>query len=99
MGDRLFAITDAVTETTQGYYQHHFEGDKYVSNGILSGSALTMHKAFYNLVTYCEIPVDEALRMCSTYPAKALKMNGQIGVIKKGAQAPMTILNKDFSFR
>lgn len=72
MGDRLFVITDAVTETSEGFYQHQLEGDKYVSNGILSGSALTMHKAFVNLVTHAEIPVEEALRMCSRYPAEVL---------------------------
>ena len=31
MGERLFAITDAVTETHEGYYQHTLEGDKYTS--------------------------------------------------------------------
>lgn len=98
MGNRLFAITDAVTETNEGYYQHHLEGDKYVSNGILSGSALTMYKSFLNLVNYCDISVEEALRMCSIYPAKALQMQEKIGVISKGAKASMLIFNKDLSF-
>lgn len=74
MGSRLFAITDAVTETAEGFYPHQLEGDKYVSNGILSGSALTMHKAFVNLVQHVEIPVEEALRMCSLYPAELLNI-------------------------
>ena len=99
MGPRLFAITDAVTETTQGYYKHHFEGDKYTSNGILSGSALTMHKAFYNLVKHCDIPVEEALRMCSTYPAMALQMVDRMGVIKENAGANMTVLDKELQFK
>lgn len=75
MGERLFVITDAVTETTEGPYQHQFEGDKYASHGILSGSALTMHKAFTNLVNHVDIPVEEALRMCSLYPAELLGVN------------------------
>jgi N-acetylglucosamine-6-phosphate deacetylase len=60
---RLFAITDAVTETTEGPYQHTFEGDKYTANGILSGSALTMNKAAYNLVHHAGIEKEESLRM------------------------------------
>ena len=40
MKERLFVITDAVTETDKGYYQHKMAGDKYESGGILSGSAL-----------------------------------------------------------
>lgn len=74
MGNRLFAITDAVTETSEGPYQHKMEGDKYVSHRILSGSALTMHKAFQNLVTQVDVPVEEALRMCSLYPAELLEV-------------------------
>jgi len=99
MGARLFAITDAVTETTEGYYKHHLEGDKYTSNGILSGSALTMHKAFYNLVKYCDISIEEALRMCSTYPATALQMQDKIGVIKENALAKIAVFDKELGFK
>lgn len=74
MGNRLFAITDAVTETEIGFYQHQREGDKYVCDGILSGSALTMHKAFINLVRQVDVPVEEALRMCSFYQAELLNI-------------------------
>lgn len=74
MGSRLFAITDAVTETDEGFYQHQPAGDVYVSNGILSGSALTMHKAFVNLVNECGIAIEEALQMCSRYGAEVLEI-------------------------
>ena len=92
MGNRLFVITDAVTETSEGYYQHQFEGDKYVSNNILSGSALTMHKAFVNLVQHVDIPVEEALRMCSLYPAELLGIKW--GRIAPGYAAQLLALNK-----
>ncbi len=95
MGDRLFAITDAVPETDIGPYQHHLEGDKYVSNGILSGSALTMHKAFYNLVKCVNIKVEEALRMCSLYPAQVLKCDDRYGKIAPGYAAQLVILNNE----
>ncbi|OIR05378.1 N-acetylglucosamine-6-phosphate deacetylase [mine drainage metagenome] len=86
MKERLFAITDAVTETTEGFYPHHLVGDKYESNGILSGSALTMMKAFQNLVRHCDIELDEALRMCSLYPAQVLGLI-DLGKIEKGYKA------------
>lgn len=94
MGERLFVITDAVTETADGFYQHQPEGDKYVSNGILSGSALTMHKAFANLVTHVEIPVEEALRMCSLYPAELLGNIGY-GRIAQGYAAQFVVIGND----
>ena len=86
MKERLFVITDAVTETIEGFYPHHLVDDRYESNGILSGSALTMMKAVKNLVQHCDIELDEALRMCSLYPAQALNLN-DLGKIEKGYKA------------
>ncbi len=95
MKERLFAITDAVTESEDEIYSHRFEGDKYTCNGILSGSALTMHKAFLNFVQHCNIDVEEALRMCSYYPAKAIN-NKNLGIIQTGNTPGLLVLNKDF---
>ena len=94
MGERLFVITDAVAETKIGPYPHHLVGDKYESNGILSGSALTMISAVKNLVNKVEIPLDEALRMVSTYPAKAIKRNDSMGKIQVGYPANLVCLNE-----
>lgn len=94
MGDRLFAITDAVTETTEGPYRHHRVGDKYECNGTLSGSAISMYDAFYNLVMKVGIDVEEALRMCSLYPARLLKMAHLYGKIAPGFAAQFVVLNK-----
>jgi N-acetylglucosamine-6-phosphate deacetylase len=94
MGDRLFAITDAVTETNTGPYQHQLAGDKYECNGVLSGSALSMHKAFKNLVDGAGIGLDEALRMCSLYPAQVLGCDDWFGRIVPQAAGQFLVLNK-----
>jgi N-acetylglucosamine-6-phosphate deacetylase len=86
MKERLFVITDAVTTTTEGLYPHQLAGDKYESNGTLSGSALTMKKAVQNLVTHCNIKLDEAFRMCSLYPAQVLGLSN-LGKLEKGCKA------------
>lgn len=93
MAERLFAITDAVTETNKGFYQHHLEGDKYQSAGILSGSALDMNKALQNLVTHVGIGLGEALRMCSLYPAKVLNKQNELGKIESRFEAKLVVLN------
>lgn len=95
MKQRLFAITDTVAETNQGLYLHHLEGDKYVSKGILSGSALNMVKALQNLVYHVRVDLEEALRMCSYYPAKAVKLEKKFGLIEKGFNACFTILDEN----
>ncbi len=94
MGHRLFAITDAVTETSEGPYQHYLAGDKYECNGILSGSALTMHKAFINLIEKVEISLEESSRMCSLYPAIAIGCNDHYGKIAPGYAGQFLAINK-----
>jgi len=94
MKERLFVITDAVTETNEGDYPHHLEGDKYVSNSILSGSALTMNKAVQNLVTHTGTSLGEALRMCSLYPAKVMGMEKELGKIEKNYKARLVALDE-----
>ncbi|MGN6351968.1 MAG: N-acetylglucosamine-6-phosphate deacetylase, partial [Parafilimonas sp.] len=97
IGERLFAITDAVTETYEGYYTHALDGDKYAANGILSGSALTMNKCVKNFVEHCNIYTEEALRMCSLYPARVLNMENELGIIATGRKANMIVLDNDFN--
>ena len=97
MGDRLFLITDAVTETKEGPYPHELKGDKYESNGILSGSALTMMKAVKNCVENCDIPLDEALRMASLYPAKVLGISHETGKIEKGYKADLVLIDEQLN--
>lgn len=94
MGNRLYAITDAVTETGEGPYQHQLAGYKYECNGVLSGSALSMHKAFKNLVEYVGIEMEEAIRMCSLYPAQVLRCDDKYGKIVPQAAGQFLVMNK-----
>ncbi|MBS1681253.1 MAG: N-acetylglucosamine-6-phosphate deacetylase [Bacteroidetes bacterium] len=94
MQNRLFVITDAVTQTDSGPYQHELAGDKYVAAGILSGSALTMHTAMLNLVNYCKVEMGEAIRMCSLYPARLMGLDHKLGKIQKGYSAQLIAINQ-----
>ena len=98
MGERLFVITDAVTETDKGYYQHHLVGDKYESGGILSGSALTMIKAFQNLVNNVGVETEAALRMCNLNPAKVIGRENDLGRIAKEFNSKMIVINDKLEF-
>lgn len=99
MKERLFVITDAVTETGNGYYPHELVGDKYEAAGILSGSALTMGKAVQNLVQYAGIELGEALRMCSLYPARIISKERELGKIDKGYKAAMVVVDEKIEVR
>ena len=97
MGDRLFCITDAVTETNTGLYQHTLVGDKYESAGTLSGSALTQLKSIQNLVEQVGIPLDEAIKMCSVYPANVMQNKNMSGTIEINKKANLLCLAADYT--
>lgn len=95
MGERLFCITDAVTETATGLYQHHFVGDKYESDRTLSGSALTQLKSVQNLVKQAGLSVEEAIKMCSLYPAKLMQKESVTGTIELNKNANLLFLSEE----
>ncbi|HEX6914397.1 MAG TPA: N-acetylglucosamine-6-phosphate deacetylase [Chitinophagaceae bacterium] len=97
MKNRLFLITDAVTETGLGAYRHQREGDKFVADGILSGSAVNMLQSVKNLLMHTDTDLDEAIRMASLYPAKAVGLAGKIGCIEVGAAARFILTDESLS--
>jgi N-acetylglucosamine-6-phosphate deacetylase len=98
MKERLFFITDAVTEITTGEYQHIFRGDHYsLPDGTLSGSALTMMKCVQNGVEKMGIDLEESLRMASLYPARVIKAENEMGKIAKGHLASFVVFDNDFT--
>ena len=96
--DRLFFITDAVAEVSYGDYVHVFKGDRYtLPDGTLSGSALTMLQAVRNGVEKAGIPLPEALRMASLYPATVMGLEKKWGCIRPGAQADFVLLDEQLN--
>jgi len=88
--NKLFLITDAVTESLTGDYRFRFSGDRFTDEqGTLAGSALTMRQAIQNAVAFAGIDLAEALRMASTRPAEALGMGHWLGKILPGYDAEM----------
>lgn len=99
LGDKLFLITDAVSESNKGTYQHQFKTDRYVMpDGTLSGSCLTMLKAVQNCVEHAGIELAEAINMASLYPAQLINATNK-GKIEKGYDADMIIFNQHFEVK
>jgi N-acetylglucosamine-6-phosphate deacetylase len=100
MQERLFFITDAVAEVHHGEYLHVFKEDRYtLPNGTLSGSALTMLQAVKNGVEKVGIPLPEALRMASLYPAKLAGLDNKYGSIKEGLHADFILLDEELNLQ
>jgi len=98
LGDKLFLITDAVTSTNEGAYQHEFTGDRYVMpDGTLSGSCLTMLKAVENCVNHINIPLAEAINMASLYPAQLAGVNK--GKVEAGYDADLIVFDEAYNVK
>lgn len=99
LGERLFLITDAVTETSTGVYSHVLNGDHFtLPDGTLSGSALTLMQAVANCVKFADIPLDEALRMASLYPAQLIGA-ADLGRIEPGAKANLVFFDSEYQIQ
>ena len=78
---------------------YHSDGKCVDENGTLGGSALTMIEAVKNAVEKAGIALDEAVRMASLYPATAIKVNHQLGEIKKGYIANLAVFDQNFKVK
>lgn len=98
MGERLFFITDAVTDCHEGPYQHVLNGDHYaLPNGTLSGSAISMLQAVRNGITNIGLTPDESIRMASLYPARLLQITDDFGSIAVGKKAALIEVDDDWN--
>lgn len=103
-GEKLCIVTDATAAAGADIDSFIFVGKKvYVSNGkcydengSLGGAAITMIESVRNAVKEVGIPLDETLRMCNYYPAKAIGVDDHLGSIEAGKIANLTVFTHDF---
>lgn len=97
LGEKLFLISDAVTESRTGDYRFQFAGDRYTDeSGTLAGSSLSMWQAIRNAVEHAGIPLEEALRMASTYPAAVIGESHRLGKIAPGYDGAMVVFDEGY---
>ena len=103
----LFLVTDAVTPTGTSMEAFEFGGrtvfvkkGRCVSaDGTLGGALVTMIEAIANCVRHAGIPLLEAVRMASLYPARVLKRDHELGQVKAGYLADLTVFDDSFVVR
>ena len=67
--------------------------------GSLAGSALDMASAVRNTVELLGLPLEEACRMASRYPAEFLGLGDELGRIAPGYRADLVLLDSDLQVR
>ena len=95
--NKLFCITDSVTEDNKGVYKHKKNKNYYTNNGILSGSSISMAKSFKNLIQKAGLTVSQAVEMCCVTPHKVLTNRNLIFKIEVGSKAKFNIVDDKFN--
>jgi len=93
--DRFMLVTDAMANVGSAEDSFMLQGKRiYVRNGacvdedgVLSGAALDMASAVRNCVELVGLPLEQAARMASAYPAEFLGLGGELGRIAPGYRA------------
>ena len=75
------------------------DGRCTTSDGTLAGSALDMASAVRNAVGLLGVPLEEALRMASLYPAAFLRLDHEHGRVAPGHRADFTVLDENLHVR
>lgn len=104
-GDKLVIVTDAVAPAGVDIDHFIFVGKTvYVQDGkcvdefgSLGGANVTMIESVRNMMQYTDIPLDEVLRMCNLYPARAIGVDEQLGSIEVGKIANLTVFDSQFN--
>jgi N-acetylglucosamine-6-phosphate deacetylase len=101
---KMLLVTDAMPPV--GADDPHFvlngetitgkDGICQTAQGVLAGSALDMAGAVRNAVQMLGLPLGEAVRMASTYPADFLGLGASHGRIAAGYQADLVLMDDDY---
>ena len=100
---KVFLVTDAMPPVGADDPSYELYGetitvrDGVVRNaaGALAGSVLDMATAVRNTVTLLGVPLEEAARMASTYPAEFLGLGNHYGRIAPGFHADLVALDDE----
>jgi N-acetylglucosamine-6-phosphate deacetylase len=85
--------TDATSFELYGAVIHRRDGRLVTDDGTLAGADLDMAQAVRNSIELLDLPLEEALRMASLYPAQFLALADQRGRLAPGYQADLTLLD------
>lgn len=96
MGERLFFITDAITEAETDSYSYIRKDDRYVTeNDVLAGSCLTLGTAVQKAIRMGIAP-EAALQKATTLPARVLGRGETWGRIAPGYALDWVVLDSAF---
>ncbi|WP_027491287.1 N-acetylglucosamine-6-phosphate deacetylase [Rhodanobacter sp. OR444] len=101
---KMLLVTDAMPPVGADRPDYVLNGETIIvkdgicqtAGGVLAGSALDMASAVRNTVQMLGLPLDEAVRMASTWPAEFLGLGESHGRIAPGYRADLVVLDAEY---
>ncbi|EIL97949.1 N-acetylglucosamine-6-phosphate deacetylase [Rhodanobacter thiooxydans] len=101
---KMLLVTDAMPPVGADRPDYVLNGETIIvkdgicqtAGGVLAGSALDMASAVRNTVQMLGLPLDEAVRMASTWPAEFLGLGDSHGRIAPGCRADLVALGDEY---
>ena len=103
--DKIILVSDAMRAAGLGEGNYELGGQKVIvkdgaarlASGSLAGSTLNLRNAVYNMVHKLHMPIQDAIRMASLSPAKAIGIDKHKGSIEIGKDADLLLLDGDIN--
>jgi N-acetylglucosamine-6-phosphate deacetylase len=104
---QIFLVTDAMSPTGTDWTEFELTGQTVyrkngalrLADGTLAGADLTMIDAIRYVHRTIGVPLEEALRMATLYPAQALGVAATHGHLNRGARADFVVLSDDLEVK
>ena len=98
--DKLVLITDSMSAAGMEDGEYALAGSDVIvkdgravnKEGVLAGSTLTLFKAVCNIMKFCNISLEEALKFATVNPAKMVRADF-VGSLEKNYRADMIVLS------
>lgn len=105
--DRVILVSDAMMAAGLEDGQYVLGGQKVfvkddkprLESGSIAGSTLNLQKAIYNMVNYLGVSIKDGVKMASLNPAKAIKMDKEIGSIEIGKRADLILFDHEINIK
>jgi len=101
--DKMILITDSMRAGFMEAGNWELGGQEVVvdnnsarlTDGTLAGSVLTLNKAVFNILTYTDLEIYDAVALASLNPARLINMDNSKGSIKIGKDADLIIFDEE----
>jgi len=91
--EKIVLVTDA------SKYYGITQGASFTRDGKLFGSTTALSLALKNMTQFTGMPLEKILRMVTINPAKLLKVESQKGILKRGCDADVVIMDEEMNLR